>query len=113
MNGRIGVPDAFQPGSDWVGDRFANGDRLVGFQIHVAKREGADFSGEITIGEGRKYAIMGTIIDGALWFKSEKKGQFEQIFSGTVRGPEINLNFEGRSLTGGFIEGTATLGLER
>jgi hypothetical protein len=108
--------DSFAVGTVWVGHRKPANSKGHEWQFRVTARIREGFKGEITLnrpdGTFDTYEVEGKAPvkgDGAVSFKSVKKGFFQQSFAGKVIGGEIALTYSGRGSDGSPQQGTATL----
>lgn len=83
------------------------------FQLKVLKRNGKDFTGEITLGENRKYDVEGVVERDKIAFVTEKKGNFKQGFEGRLRGRVLELAFAGTGQGKEQVKGVVALTLEK
>ncbi|MBX9584904.1 MAG: hypothetical protein K2X87_31755 [Gemmataceae bacterium] len=115
--GRADDADPFEEGAAWEGKRFTDGGKQD-WQLKVTERDAkkGTFKGEMSITRADNttdtYKVDGKATakaKGAVSFKSEKKGFFQQSFTGKLNGGEVAMTWGGKTRAGGDAKGTATL----
>lgn len=109
--------DPFAEESVWEGVRYFGADKKTkqDWKLTITERKKNEFKGTISFdvdGKEQEFKVSGTApqkADGAVNFKSEKKGFFSQTFTGNIKSGEIALTFNGTNVSGGKAMGTATL----
>lgn len=103
--------DPFAVGTVWAGQRKSSRGVEQDWRFKVEARDGTAFQGTLFIHEGekkaREYKITGTIRGDKIEFKSEKKGRFEQTFTGVLSDGEIEFIWRGTNMRGDRASGTA------
>lgn len=102
--------DPFAEGSKWEGTRIfgKNGTNKQKWNLTISKRTGREFEGVLTIpvsGDGNEFKVdikgNGTVKgDGPVKFLTQKKGAFQQAFTGKLISGTINGSFTGSDVYG-------------
>lgn len=109
--------DLFEVGASWSGSRFVRGvKQSQAWRLVVTSREGSSFKGEIQFvspdKKSQQIDVSGTAPakeNGRVVFKTTAVGVFQQSFSGSLKGEQISLSWEGTTVRGRRVVGTANL----
>lgn len=114
--------DLFTVGSVWSGSRFYNQNgkqpnrKAQPWSMKVTERDGKKFKAEISFtafdGLDKEISVAGsapTTGKGAVTFKTEAKGIFQQTFKGGLAGGQVSLEFDGTGVEGTRVFGTGDL----
>jgi len=109
--------DLFQAGTSWAGTRnYMPSNEFQDLKLVVLTRDGNKFTGEIHFksidNKQQQLAITGTATQtakGAVKFKTDQKGIFQQTFTGVLAGGQISFTFTGTAVNGTKVQGTGNL----
>jgi hypothetical protein len=114
--------DLFQIGMRWEGSRFVTGPKASPrnngqkWSLVVTKRDGERFEGQIQFtspdDQAQQLEVIGSApskANGRVVFKTVAIGVLQQSFDGVLKGNQISLTWEGTSVSGKKIGGTANL----
>lgn len=109
--------DLFQLGAKWSGTRFVRGlKKGQQWSLVITEREDERFSGQIQFvspdNQAQQLDVSGRApktASGKVVFKTNTLGVMQQAFNGVLKGEQISLSWEGTTVKGRRVVGTANL----
>jgi len=109
--------DQFEVGAKWSGTRFVRGiKKAQKWSLVITERDGDRFSGQIQFvspdNQPQQLDVSGGApqdASGKVAFKTNALGVLQQTFKGVLKGEQISLSWEGTTVAGKRVVGTANL----